>query len=246
MPINTYETDVDKLVANLRNPKLNRRQQRQQLDLLAKLNEHHRQGREDEPWLDAQIRTMELAYNMQTEAGEAFDLSRESKTTLEMYGDTPFGRSCLLARRLAERGVRYIQAYHVSRTNPQPWDTHFDNDNRHRDLCAESDRGTAALLTDLKARGMLDDTLVVWGGEFGRTPFSEFRKESKNAGRDHQHVGFSMVLAGGGIRGGMTYGATDELGMHAVEDRVHVTVTLRTWPLAAWLFGPKEMLQKKT
>ena len=117
-----------------------------------------------------------------------------------------------------------LQVYYVSNKNKQPWDTHTDNDNQHRKLCADSDRATAALLTDLKHRGMLDDTLVIWGGEFGRTPYSEINKKNDKAkpGRDHHHTGFSMVMAGGGIRGGLTYGATDEFGMNAVEDRVHV------------------------
>ncbi len=138
-----------------------------------------------------------------------------------MYGDTNFGKSCLLARRLAERGVRFIQVYYLSPGNNQPWDSHADNDNRHRTLCADSDRATTALLTDLKQRGMLDDTLVIWGGEFGRTPYAEPVKKGE-PGRDHHHTGFSMLLAGGGVRGGLTYGATDEFGMNAIENRVHV------------------------
>ena len=222
MSVDTNHVEVDKLVANLRHPSLGRDQQRRQLDLLSDLNRIHQAGREDEPWLDAQIRTMELAFNMQREAHTAFDVRRESAATRERYGHTPFGRSCLLARRLSERGVRFIQVYYVSKESEQPWDTHFDSDERHRALCADSDRATAALLTDLESRGMLDDTLVIWGGEFGRTPYSEFRKASPAAGRDHQHEGFSMLLAGGGIQGGLMYGATDDLGMRAIEKRVHV------------------------
>jgi uncharacterized protein (DUF1501 family) len=138
-----------------------------------------------------------------------------------MYGSTNFGQSCLLARRLAERGVRFIQVYYLDKGNNQPWDTHADNDNKHRKLCEDGDRGTAALLIDLKQRGLLDDTLVIWGGEFGRTPYAQPAKDGK-PGRDHHHTGFSMLLAGGGIRGGLMHGATDEFGMHAVEKPVHV------------------------
>jgi uncharacterized protein (DUF1501 family) len=137
-----------------------------------------------------------------------------------MYGETPFARSCLLARRLVEDGVRFVTVYYTSKNN-QPWDTHSDHDAQHRRLCADSDRATAALIHDLKSRGMLDDTLVVWGGEFGRTPYAENREKEK-LGRDHHHTAFSMLLAGGGVKGGCVYGASDELGMHAVENRVHV------------------------
>jgi uncharacterized protein (DUF1501 family) len=141
-----------------------------------------------------------------------------------MYGQTTFGQSCLLARRLCENGVRFVQVYYVAKNEKQPWDTHSDNNKRHRELCEDSDRATAALLTDLKARGMLEDTLVIWGGEFGRTPYSQLdkKKEYAKAGRDHHHTGFSMFLAGGGVRGGLMYGSTDEFGMNAVENRVHV------------------------
>jgi uncharacterized protein (DUF1501 family) len=139
----------------------------------------------------------------------------------EMYGETNFGQSCLLARRLAEHGVRFVLVYYLSKNNNQPWDTHQDNDNKHRQLCADSDRATTALLMDLKQRGLLEDTLVVWGGEFGRTPYAEPVKKGE-PGRDHHHTGFSMLLAGGGVKGGLMYGATDEFGMNAVENRVHV------------------------
>jgi uncharacterized protein (DUF1501 family) len=138
-----------------------------------------------------------------------------------MYGNSNFGRSCLLARRLAERGVRFVQVYYLGKDDNQPWDTHADNDNRHRKLCADSDRATAALLHDLKRRGLLDETLVIWSGEFGRTPYAQPAKNGK-PGRDHHHTGFSTVLAGGGVKGGLMYGATDDFGMNAVEKRVHV------------------------
>src|SRR5262249_21270163 len=160
---------------------------------------------------------------MQREAAEAFDTDREPAAVRELYGDSNFGRSCLLARRLSERGVRFVQVYYLSKGDNQPWDTHQDNDNRHRKLCADSDRATAALLKDLKQRGLLDETLVVWGGEFGRTPYAEPSKNgAQPGGRDHHHTGFSLLLAGGGVKGGLTYGATDEFGLNAVENRVHV------------------------
>jgi uncharacterized protein (DUF1501 family) len=174
--------------------------------------------------LDTHIRAMEMAFQMQVEASEAFDIQREPEAVREAYGATEYGRSCLLARRLLERGVRYVQVYYVTKKGKQPWDTHTDNDGQHRKLCADSDRATATLLKDLKMRGLLEDTLVIWGGEFGRTPYSQLntKNEKSKPGRDHHHTGFSMFLAGGGVRGGMMYGNTDELGMHAIENRVHV------------------------
>lgn len=218
----THDMQVEKLVQNIRHPQLSAQQQREQLDLLVALNRIHLEQRSRDADLEAQIRALELAFRMQREALEAFDVSRESAATRDEYGGTMFGQSCLLARRLVEHGVRFVQVYYVSKTNNQPWDSHTDNNQRHRELCADADRATAALLTDLKLRGLLDDTLVLWGGEFGRTPYSQIDKMDDKPGRDHHHTAFSMLLAGGGIRGGLTYGATDELGMHAVEQRVHV------------------------
>jgi uncharacterized protein (DUF1501 family) len=159
---------------------------------------------------------------MQREAMETFDISREPAGLREAYGETPFGRSCLLARRLLEAGVRFVTVYYTSNDN-QPWDTHSDHHSRHPKLCADGDRAGAALISDLKQRGMLDETLVIWGGEFGRTPYAENRdKNSEKVGRDHHHTAFSMLLAGGGIRGGLAWGASDDLGMKAVEHPVHV------------------------
>jgi hypothetical protein len=221
MAVNTADLRLDQLVANLHHPSLDRARQREQLDLLEQLNRLHLQERPEDAALEAQIRAMETAFSMQREASEAFDLRREPSAVREMYGETTFGQSCLLARRLAERGVRFIQVYYLTPKDNQPWDTHQDNDNRHRKLCADSDRATAALLIDLKRRGLLDDTLVIWGGEFGRTPYAQPAKDTK-PGRDHHHTGFSMLLAGGGVKGGCTHGATDEFGMHAVDKRVHV------------------------
>jgi hypothetical protein len=223
--VDTNDLDIEHLIANIRHPRLSRSEQREQLDLLLALDGRHRDAREGDAQLDAHIKAMELAFDMQRASEEAFDVSAEPEWLREAYGDTPFGQSCLLARRLAERGVRYIEVCYVERNEKQPWDTHNNNNKRHRELCADSDRATAALLADLKMRGLLDDTLIVWGGEFGRTPYAQNDDDDKSAekaGRDHHHTGFSMFLAGGGVKGGQMYGTTDELGMHAVENRVHV------------------------
>jgi uncharacterized protein (DUF1501 family) len=157
---------------------------------------------------------------MQMDAADAFDISKESQQTLEMYGDGVHGRQTLIARRLVERGVRYVQLWHGA---GQPWDNHNDIEKNHRKLAAEIDQPIAALLTDLKQRGMLDETLVVWGGEFGRTPTVELSGQGKSLlVRDHNHYGFSVWMAGGGIRGGTVYGATDDFGFKAVEKPVSV------------------------
>ncbi len=177
------------------------------------MNELHLAERGPDGQLEARIGSLEMAYRMQTEALDAFDLSREPAAVRQRYGDGEFAHACLIARRLAERGVRMTQIYYG---NNQPWDDHKDITN-HRNHARLSDRPIAALLTDLKLRGLLDETLVIWGGEFGRTPTSEGAK-----GRDHHSRGFTMWLAGGGVRGGMVHGATDELGLDAVTDRVHV------------------------
>jgi hypothetical protein len=216
----TEDMRVDKLIANIRNPGLTKPQQREQLDLLGKLNAMHLAKRGGDSELDAQIKTMETAFRMQAEAAQAFDISKEPQALRDAYGDSNFGRSCILARRLVESGVRFVSVYYTSADN-QPWDTHADHYERHRKLCADSDRATAMLITDLKNRGLLDDTLVVWGGEFGRTPYAENRDKAK-AGRDHHHTAFSMLLAGGGVKGGTAYGSSDELGMKAEENPVHV------------------------
>lgn len=222
--VNTNHTAVDKLISNIRHPNLSKAAQRKQLDLVRSLNAQHLNSRRGDTALETHIRSMELAFQMQSEASEAFDLSLESKRTRDSYGNTEYGRSCLLGRRLLERGVRVVQVFYVSKGQKQPWDTHKKNNESHRTLCADADQGTAALLRDLKNRGMLDDTLVIWGGEFGRTPYAQVdkSKDKKKAGRDHHHTGFSMFMAGGGIRGGLMHGSTDEFGMHAVEKRVHV------------------------
>ena len=222
--VNTNHTEVENLISNIRHPNLSTAAQRKQLKLVQALNAQHQESRPSDAALETHIRSMELAFQMQSEASEAFDLSLESKQTRESYGNSEYGRSCLLGRRLLERGVRVVQVFYVSKGQKQPWDTHKNNNQSHRTLCADADQGTAALLNDLKNRGMLEDTLVIWGGEFGRTPYAQVdkSKDKKKAGRDHHHTGFSMFLAGGGIRGGFTHGSTDDFGMHAVEKRVHV------------------------
>jgi uncharacterized protein (DUF1501 family) len=182
--------------------------------LMRRLNGEHLAERGADHALDARIQAMETAFRMQTAASDAFDVRREPQRVRDEYGRTDFANGCLLARRLVERGVRFVQVYYG---NGQPWDTHRNHNETTRKLCQDIDRPIAALLTDLKRRGLLDDTLVVWGGEFGRTSTSE-----SGNGRDHNHWGFTMFLAGGGVKGGTTYGATDEFGFRAVEDRVHV------------------------
>lgn len=221
MAVNTQDMKVDRLVANLNHPSLSRSEQKEQLDLLANLNRLHAELRQRDTGLEAQIQAMEVAFSMQMEASDAFDISKESAKTIEMYGDTLFGRQCLLARRLSERGVRFVTSYYLTPGGNQPWDTHTNNDEQHRKLCADSDQATAALLTDLKQRGLLEDTLVIWSGEFGRTPYAQPNDKGKH-GRDHHHTAFCTLLAGGGVKGGMMYGATDQFGMFATENRVHV------------------------
>lgn len=216
----TEDMAVEKLVANIRNPRLKPEQQREQLDLLSRLNGLHLAQRGGDTELDGQIQAMETAFRMQSEAMRTFDISQEPPGTRERYGDTPFGRSCLLARRLLEDGVRFVTVYYVGGGN-QPWDTHQAHNQNHPKLCADSDRAAAALIADLKQRGLLDDTLVVWSGEFGRTPYAQ-NQDGKEAGRDHHHTAFSLLMAGGGVRGGTVYGASDEVGMRVAENPVHV------------------------
>src|SRR6185436_2084622 len=223
----TADMQLDKLLANIRNPKIDETRQREQLDVLAQLNGLHLRKHGDDPELEGQVRAMETAFHMQRQAMQTFDISREPESIRRMYGDTKFARSCLLARRLVEDGVRFVSVYYTNDGDNQPWDTHANHDERHPKLCADGDRAAAALITDLKARGLLDDTLVIWGGEFGRTPYAEIRqndktKQKEKAGRDHHHTAFSMLLAGGGVKGGTVYGASDEFGMNVAENPVHV------------------------
>src|SRR5260221_3016631 len=217
----TADMQVEKLIANIKNPKLTEPQQREQLDLLSQLNHIHLERRNRDSELEGQIKAMETAFHMQKKAMQTFDISREPESVRRLYGDSTFARSCLLARRLVEDGVRFVTVYYTSDKDNQPWDTHSNHDERHRSLCADGDQAGAALITDLKARGMLDDPLVIWSGEFGRTPYAENREKEKG-GRDHHHTAFSLLLAGGGVKGGFAYGASSELGMKAVENPVDV------------------------
>jgi hypothetical protein len=217
--IDPKHTEVEKLIENIRSPHATTAIQKRQLEFLRTLNATHRQTRDD-PRLDARIQSFELAFRMQMEATDAFDVSRESAKIREMYGEHVHGRQTLIARRLLERGVRFVQLWHGA---GQPFDHHENIEANLRKNCGEIDGPIAALLTDLKQRGMLDDTLVLWGGEFGRTPTVELGGDGKaKLGRDHNHYGFSVWMAGGGIRGGTVYGATDEFGFKAVENRATV------------------------
>jgi hypothetical protein len=214
--IDSQHSDVDKLVEYIKSPSASLEEQRRQLDLVRRLNENHLAERGDDPQLEARIQSFELAFRMQTEAAEVFDISRESEKTREAYGASAIGRQLLMTRRLLERGVRFVQLYSG---NFQPWDNHSNIEKDHKRLAGEWDGPIAAFLTDLKQRGLFETTLVMWGGEFGRTPVAELPELS---GRDHNHYGFSMWLAGGGAKGGYVHGATDEFGFAAVEDKVHV------------------------
>lgn len=216
--IDSSKRDPEELIANIRNEGILHKQQRKQLSFIQALNRQHRDERRGAPQLDARIHSMELAFRMQTEALDAFDVDREPAHLREAYGDTVHGRQLIMARRLAERGVRYIQVYHGP---GQPWDSHNNIANGHTRLAKQADQPIAALLQDLKERGMLEDTLVIWGGEMGRTPTVQLPAQ-KNYGRDHHTNGFTIWMAGGGIKGGMTYGSTDELGLEVAENPVHV------------------------
>src|SRR5262245_18633261 len=214
--IDSQHTDVRRLIENIRNDRASPAEQRRQLDLVRRLNEMHLEARQRDAQLEARLQSFELAYRMQGEAADAFDVTREPQRLRERYGTGTHGRQLLIARRLLERGVRFVQVWSGA---SQPWDNHDNLATQHRQLAAGWDRAIAAFLTDLKQRGLLQDTLVIWGGEFGRTPVAELPALS---GRDHNHYGFSMWLAGGGVKGGHVHGATDEFGFAAVERRVHV------------------------
>lgn len=221
--VDTKHTDIQKLIANIRNRSIPPHQQLQQLQLLRRLNERHQRQRGSDPQLEARIQSFELAFRMQSQAANAFDVSQEPQHIQQAYGPGTQARQILIARRLVERGVRFVQVWHGA---GQPWDNHDDIEVNHRRLAQQCDQAIGALLTDLKQRGMLQDTLVIWGGEFGRTPTVELPKKGSNAGkvngRDHNHYGFTMWMAGGGVRGGYVHGATDEFGFQAVENKVHV------------------------
>jgi len=217
--VDSQKKKLSELIENIDHPQISQVDQRRQLDLLARWNARHRSARNDDR-LDARIHSYELAFRMQTDASDAFDISREPEKIRELYGSGDHGRQTLIARRLLERGVRYVQLWHGK---GQPWDNHDNIETNHRKLAGQLDQPIAALLTDLKQRGMLDDTLVVWGGEFGRTPTVELTGEGKSKlGRDHNHYGFSVWMAGGGIKGGTVYGSTDEFGFKAEENPTSV------------------------
>ncbi|HND54946.1 MAG TPA: DUF1501 domain-containing protein, partial [Pirellulaceae bacterium] len=210
-PINSAEKEPDKMVRYLRNFEMDRERQQQQVSFIERMNRRQIDPSAVDGALSARLRAMETAYRMQFAAGEVFDLAQETRTVQEEYGNSSYARACLVARRLVERGVRYIHIEHGG------WDHHENIEKSIASSSRQIDQPTAALLRDLKRRGLLDETLVVWGGEFGRTPVSE-----SGTGRDHNHYGFSIWMAGGGVRGGQAYGATDEFGFRAVENRVSV------------------------
>ena len=219
--IDTSDLRVDAMLSHIKNPEFSLAQQREQVDLARRLNQRHLKDRAEDSALEAEIEAMETAYRMQISATDALDVQKEPQHVRESYGSTPFAQSCLIARRLAEAGVRCVTVYYTMKSN-QPWDTHTNHDASHKKLCVDSDKAAAALIRDLKSRGMLDDTLVIWGGEFGRTPYSEIRSKKKAPGRDHHHTAFSLLLAGGGVKRGFSYGRSDEFGMNVVQQPMHV------------------------
>lgn len=219
--VDTAQTDPTKLIRYIRNTRLSEAEQRNQFEVLAALNARHLAERPAEAELEARIHSFNLAYRMQMEATDAFDIQQEPEHILKMYGDGPQNRQLLLARRLVERGVRFVQTWHGA---GQPWDSHDNIKDAHRNVANQCDQGIAALITDLKQRGLLNKTLILCSGEFGRTPSVEMGQNGSGAsqGRDHNHWGFSLWMAGGGIKGGTIYGATDEFGFKAVENPVSI------------------------
>ncbi len=212
--VDTQHTQIEKLIAHIRNTHTSRAEQRRQIDLLKALDTEYWQKRERDSAFEARLQSFELAYRMQIEAAEAFDISNEPEHVRALYGEGVHARQTLIARRLLEQGVRYVQLWHGA---GQPWDSHANLEADHRKFAREIDQPIAALITELKALGLFEDTLVIWGGEFGRTPTTQ-----GSNGRDHNAYGFSMWMAGAGIRKGTVFGATDEFGFKAVEKPVHV------------------------
>ncbi|APZ91658.1 DUF1501 domain-containing protein [Fuerstiella marisgermanici] len=212
--INHSKIEPSNMVPFLRNKRWTADVQRRQLDLLKQLDAEVQNRTSADQAFDARVASMETAFRMQFQASDAFDVEQETKQTREAYGSGHFSNGCLLARRMVERGVRFVQVYYG---NGQPWDTHSNHDKAVPKLCQNIDQPIAALLSDLKQRGLLEDTLIIWGGEFGRTPTSE-----NGNGRDHNHHGFTMWMAGGGVKGGMAYGETDEFGFKAAVNKMHV------------------------
>lgn len=216
--VNIAEMTPTSVMHDLQNGFVNTADQRRQFELLQRLSRLHADREQNDAGLEARISAMEMAYRMQASVPDAFDVSGETQETLDLYGDSEYAKGCLLARRLVERGVRMVQLSLSIDGYDIAWDTgHNEIEKGHKKLADACDQGIAALLIDLKRRGLLDETLVIWGGEFGRAPTSEGAK-----GRDHDHYGFTTWLAGGGAKPGFSYGATDQFGLSAVEDRVHV------------------------
>jgi Protein of unknown function (DUF1501) len=213
--INTSTPTVEGMIQNIRNEYFGRQEQRRELDLVQKLNAIHSQNLQRDPQLEARIKAFEMAYRMQIEATDAFDLAKEPQSVRTLYGDTPQGRQLLIARRLIERGVRFVQVWAGG------WDHHEDIEGRLPTSAAEIDTPAAGLLTDLKQRGLFDSTLVIWGGEFGRSATRD-RNGNENPGRDHNNKASSIWLAGGGVKGGTVYGVTDPFGATAIKDKVHI------------------------
>ncbi len=213
--INTRLPSVNEIIKNIRNPYTPMAEQRRQLDLVHKLNELHSQDSQKDAQLEARLEAYEMAFKMQTEATDAFDLNKESASTRDMYGRSQQGNQLLIARRLVERGVRFVHVWAGG------WDHHQDIEDRLPERAKEIDQPMAALIADLKQRNLFDQTLIIWGGEFGRKPVRD-RNGNDNPGRDHNAKAFTTVLAGGGVRGGTIYGATDEFGGASVENKVHV------------------------
>ncbi len=205
------EVEPEKMIPNLRNKWMDASVQRKELDAVQALNKNFGSSFGNDDYLDGRIKSMEAAYRMQAEATDAFDIRKETEATRAEYGSNPFANGCLLARRLVERGVRFV---HVGSGG---WDDHKDLETNYKKNCPPMDQAAATLIRDLKRRGLLDDTIVVWGGEFGRTPVSE-----SGSGRDHNPYGFTMWVAGGGFKGGIAYGATDEFGFKSEVDRVSI------------------------
>ena len=216
--VNIRQMKPDAILKDLKNSSLGKDEQRKQADLLANLNRMHLDRLQQDQQLEAGIQAMEMAFRMQFSVPDVFDTKKETQATRDLYGDSEFAKGCLIARRLVERGVRVVQLSHSISGYDIAWDTgHGDIKGGHAALAEACDQGIAGLLKDLKSRGMLEDTLVVWGGEFGRAPTSEGAK-----GRDHDHYGYTVWMAGAGVKSGFSYGATDEFGCSAVENRVHV------------------------
>jgi hypothetical protein len=213
--VNTSAPTVEEMIQNIRNPYISLTEQRRQLDLIHQLNELHSQNLQKDAQLEARIQAYEIAFKMQSAATDAFDFHKETPATQALYGNTTQGRQLLIARRLLERGVRFVQVWAGG------WDHHNDIEQRLPKSASEIDQPLGALMTDLKQRGLLDSTLVIWGGEFGRTVTRD-RNGNDTPGRDHNNKGFSVWLAGGGVKGGTIYGSTDEFGAKAVDNKVHI------------------------